>query len=163
MTPPKPATRVGPETESQRIRDRVPTRSVTPRQRRRTAAESAEDRRRRLAALGITKRLRVASESAADRRSRLDAAALCSPSGFLHKHACCCSTCTHTSFCHTTQLAYARPTLLCIRLVIAIIIAYLLPISLLMCNLIASYMPVWVSYIEYLHAKRLRPVLHEFD
>ena len=39
---------------------------------------------------------------------------------FCGPHACCCATCTqtcHTSFCHTTQLAYARPTMLCIHLV----------------------------------------------
>ena len=42
------------------------------------AAESAEDRKQRLAALRIGKRLRVA----ADCRRRLGAAALCSPSGF---------------------------------------------------------------------------------
>ena len=55
---------------------------MTPRQRRRAVAESAEDRKQRLAALGIGKRLQVASKSAADCRRRLGAAALCSPSGF---------------------------------------------------------------------------------
>ena len=70
------------------------------RQRQRTAAESAEDGRSRLAALRIRQRLRVAVESAEDRKLAVVPLA--------HKRAPASAT----------QLAYARPTMLCIRLVV---------------------------------------------
>ena len=106
---PMPATCVG---------DRVPMR-----QRQRIAAESTQDRRQRLAALGISKLLQIASESAADRRHRLGAA-LCSPSAFFinmlavvplahtpasaiqhNLHKCFTHTSTHThTHTHTAQI-----------------------------------------------------------
>ena len=37
---------------------------------------------------------------------------------FLHKHACCCSACTHTGLCNTVATTcFCSPTMPCIRLV----------------------------------------------
>ena len=99
------------------VEDRVPTlRSVTPCQRRRAAAESAEHRRRSLAALGIGKRLRGCFGVCCGPQVQIGCCWSLFSIWFLYKHACCCSTCTHTSFCHTIQLASARPTMLSMHL-----------------------------------------------
>ena len=65
---------------------------------------------------------------------------------FLHKHACCCSACTHTGLCNTVATTcFCSPTMPCIRLVLYYFILFiLLHITMVYCNWHCIYIYIYI-------------------